>query len=99
MHQKPQGRAVNLLGNGGTFYVDFKKRKVNPPLNLTIYKGSFAVSLSRQFVNFVCQNKTAVDYLEWLEDTIIPDEQFWATLIYNKGASSTNGSFLFFWIQ
>ncbi|XP_071067068.1 N-acetyllactosaminide beta-1,6-N-acetylglucosaminyl-transferase isoform X5 [Dasypus novemcinctus] len=55
-------------------------RKSPPPHDLTIYFGSAYVALTREFVNFVLQDRRAIDLLEWSKDTYSPDEHFWVTL-------------------
>ncbi len=61
-----------------------KKRARSPiPGNLTIYKGSFAASLSRGFANFIFTNSIALKYYTWLNGTEYPDEYFWQTLLLN----------------
>ncbi|XP_054840456.1 N-acetyllactosaminide beta-1,6-N-acetylglucosaminyl-transferase isoform X1 [Eublepharis macularius] len=51
-----------------------------PPHNLTIYFGSAYVALTRPFVEFLFQDRRALDLLEWSKDTYSPDEHFWVTL-------------------
>ncbi|ESP05524.1 hypothetical protein LOTGIDRAFT_103000 [Lottia gigantea] len=54
-----------------------------PPYNVTIYKGSAYGIFSRQFVDYVINNKKARDILKWCRDVYSPDEYYWATLNYN----------------
>ena len=62
-------------------------KKDPPPLNLTIFKGFKNVILSRPKVQFLLNNPVPIEFRKWLEDTMIPDEHFYATLIrvqFNK---------------
>jgi len=54
-----------------------------PPAGLILYKGSFAATLSREFVRFVFEDRQAQQFLEWSGPTWAPEEQFWATLVHN----------------
>ena len=57
--------------------------KGNPPHNVTIYKGSNQAVLTREFVEYLLFNKTAIDLLEWFKDTLAPDEYLWPTINHN----------------
>ncbi|XP_034981379.2 N-acetyllactosaminide beta-1,6-N-acetylglucosaminyl-transferase-like [Zootoca vivipara] len=54
--------------------------KSEVPHNLTLYRGSSYVALTRPFVEFIFSDERALDLLEWSWDTFSPDEQYWATL-------------------
>lgn len=58
--------------------------KSMPPHNLTLYKGNLASCLSRSIIKFALENETAMDLLNWLNDTNMPDEFFWSTLNHNE---------------
>ncbi|XP_052676574.1 N-acetyllactosaminide beta-1,6-N-acetylglucosaminyl-transferase-like [Crassostrea angulata] len=58
--------------------------KAPPPHNVTVAKGSAYGTFSRRFVEFALRNPKARDILKWTEDTLSPDETFWATLAFNK---------------
>ncbi len=58
--------------------------KEPPPFNLTVYKGGKNVVLSRSMVHFLLRHPIAVKFREWLEDTFVPDESFYATMIRYK---------------
>uniref|UniRef100_K1Q3I5 N-acetyllactosaminide beta-1,6-N-acetylglucosaminyl-transferase n=1 Tax=Magallana gigas TaxID=29159 RepID=K1Q3I5_MAGGI len=60
------------------------KIKAPPPHNVTVAKGSAYGTFSRSFVEFALRNPKARDILKWTEDTLSPDETFWATLAFNK---------------
>jgi N-acetyllactosaminide beta-1,6-N-acetylglucosaminyltransferase len=55
-------------------------KKSPPPFNLTIYKGSKNVILSRNFAEFVIKNPVAKIFREWTKDMSVPDEHFIPTL-------------------
>lgn len=58
------------------------KRPV-PPDGLIVYKGSYAATMSRDFVSFLLENPAAKRFLEWSNCTWAPEEQFWSTLVHN----------------
>ncbi|XP_078000364.1 beta-1,3-galactosyl-O-glycosyl-glycoprotein beta-1,6-N-acetylglucosaminyltransferase-like [Glandiceps talaboti] len=61
--------------------VTLKMIKTEPvPKNVTIRKGGLHYALTRPFVEFLHQNGTATEFLEWLKDTLIPDESFYSSL-------------------
>lgn len=62
-----------------------------PPGNLYIYKGSLASSLTREFINFVFRDEVAQKFYEYSKSMLIPEEQFWATLIHNQHTSVPGG--------
>ena len=64
--------------------VRMNQKKSAPPFNVSIYKGSTYGTFSRQFVEFALTNIAAKKLLDWLRDTMIPDELFWSTLNYNS---------------
>ena len=55
-------------------------QKEPPPHNITIFKGDTYIAATRKFINFVVNHNVAKDFLNWLNDTIIPDEFFYASL-------------------
>ncbi|XP_073939010.1 N-acetyllactosaminide beta-1,6-N-acetylglucosaminyl-transferase isoform X2 [Castor canadensis] len=67
-------------GKGGFFMKRTNLLKTTPPHQLTIYFGTAYVALTRDFVNFVLNDKRALDLLQWSKDTYSPDEHFWVTL-------------------
>ncbi|XP_014700114.1 N-acetyllactosaminide beta-1,6-N-acetylglucosaminyl-transferase isoform X1 [Equus asinus] len=68
------------IGKDGSFVKNTNILKTSPPHQLTIYFGTAYVALTREFVNFVFQDKRAIDLLRWSKDTYSPDEHFWVTL-------------------
>uniref|UniRef100_A0A8W8NTK0 Uncharacterized protein n=1 Tax=Magallana gigas TaxID=29159 RepID=A0A8W8NTK0_MAGGI len=75
-----------------TYKENYKTSKLEPtgkikapaPHNVTVAKGSAYSTFSRSFVEFALRNPKARDILKWTEDTLSPDETFWATLVFNK---------------
>ena len=57
--------------------------KDSPPYNVTVVKASAYGIFSREFVEFVIQNRIARTILDWFRDVLSPDEYYWATLQYN----------------
>ena len=57
------------------------KKKSPPPHGLTVFKGLKNVILSRPMVRFILNDAVAIDFKKWLEDTSVPDESFYATMI------------------
>ena len=51
-----------------------------PPHNITMYKSSNYIVLSKKFVNFVLTNKKAKDFRRYLQDIQVPEEYFFASL-------------------
>ena len=58
-------------------------KKDNPPYNITVVKGSAYGVFSREFVEFVTENRIARELLDWFRDVYSPDEYYWATLHHN----------------
>lgn len=69
---------------GPVWYRDKTKRKSLPPGNVRIYKGWLASALTKDFVNYLFENRLALELYEWFKDTCIPEEHYWATLIHNQ---------------
>ncbi len=40
--------------------------------------------MTPEFLNFVLESPPALDLLKWLNRTLVPDEHYWATLMYNQ---------------
>ena len=82
--------------------------KENPPYNVSVVKGSAYGVFSREFVEFVTENRIARELLDWFRDVLSPDEYYWATLHHNphigtpgayKGKGRYNISFLSYSIR
>ncbi|XP_064597380.1 beta-1,3-galactosyl-O-glycosyl-glycoprotein beta-1,6-N-acetylglucosaminyltransferase-like [Liolophura sinensis] len=54
-----------------------------PPHGIIPTKGSVHIAASRGFVGFLLKNQIALDFLEWVKKTSIPDETFFSTLNHN----------------
>jgi len=54
--------------------------KLPAPHNISITKGSVHIVVVRAFVEFIMQNTSAIDFLDWVKDTSIPDETFFSSL-------------------
>ena len=61
------------------------------PWNLTFYKGELHGLFSRKMVEFIIENKLALDYLDWCWDTGHPTEHLWNTLNYNQHVKAPGG--------
>uniref|UniRef100_A0A8C5NUI2 Glucosaminyl (N-acetyl) transferase 2, I-branching enzyme n=1 Tax=Jaculus jaculus TaxID=51337 RepID=A0A8C5NUI2_JACJA len=81
-HAVPRTKYVHqeYIGKQGSFVKRTNILKTSPPHQLTIYFGTAYVALTRDFVNFVLNDKRATDLLLWSKDTYSPDEHFWVTL-------------------
>uniref|UniRef100_A0A915K9D1 Uncharacterized protein n=1 Tax=Romanomermis culicivorax TaxID=13658 RepID=A0A915K9D1_ROMCU len=80
------GEPYRYIGYFEENFVDVEKQKMNKPLppgDLYIYKGSLASTLTREFTNFVFENTVAQQYYQYSKDMLIPEEQYWVTLIHN----------------
>ncbi|XP_041372306.1 beta-1,3-galactosyl-O-glycosyl-glycoprotein beta-1,6-N-acetylglucosaminyltransferase 3-like [Gigantopelta aegis] len=53
------------------------------PHGIVPRKGSVHIAASRGYVQYVRSNKTAMDFLDWVKKTKVPDETFFATFNYN----------------
>ena len=57
--------------------------KSKPPHNVTVYKGSNQVVMTREFAIYILHSKVAQDLLDWFSDTLAPDEYLWPTINHN----------------
>jgi Core-2/I-Branching enzyme len=60
-----------------------KQTKDDAPHNLRLSKGSTHIVARREFVDFAVNDYRAHDFLQWLQDTHIPDETFFSSLNRN----------------
>lgn len=51
-----------------------------PPHNITVAKGPVHMAASREFVDFCLHSTYALDFLEWIKKTDVPDESYFTTL-------------------
>ncbi|ESO94014.1 hypothetical protein LOTGIDRAFT_104647 [Lottia gigantea] len=54
-----------------------------PPHRIRPVKGSAHIAVNRGFVDYVLNNQTAKDFLQWTKLVDVPDEIFFATLNHN----------------
>ncbi|CAH1778732.1 unnamed protein product [Owenia fusiformis] len=59
------------------------EKKEPPPHGIVPVKGSVHVTASRDFVDYLLHNKTALEFLEWAKTAGIPDESFFSSLNHN----------------
>ncbi len=57
--------------------------KSTPPHNITIYKGSNQVAMSRAFALYFMHSPVSKDLMTWFADTLAPDEYVWPTINHN----------------
>ena len=57
-----------------------KAKKFPCPVNVTFAKGALHVAVTRKFVHWVFNDKSAIEFREWVKDTVIPDETFFSSL-------------------
>ncbi|XP_029431706.1 beta-1,3-galactosyl-O-glycosyl-glycoprotein beta-1,6-N-acetylglucosaminyltransferase 3-like [Rhinatrema bivittatum] len=55
-------------------------RKIPPPIRTPMFTGSAYFVVTREFVTYVLENPDVQKLIEWIKDTLIPEEQLWATL-------------------
>jgi len=60
----------------------FKTDRIKPqaPNNISIRKGSTHIVAIREFVEFVLHSQIGKDFIEFLKDTLIPDETLYSSL-------------------
>ncbi|XP_050403324.1 N-acetyllactosaminide beta-1,6-N-acetylglucosaminyl-transferase [Patella vulgata] len=75
------------MGSKGYYYSRIKGRPP-PPHGITPCKGLVHLAASREFVDYVLHNKTALDFLEWCKSMSIPDETYFTSLNNNKHLQS-----------
>ncbi|ESO83937.1 hypothetical protein LOTGIDRAFT_108047 [Lottia gigantea] len=67
--------------------ISTNKRNPPPPHRISIVKGSAYGVFTRGFVDYVINNQTAKDFLNWCKGVLSPDEYYWATLNHNPHLS------------
>ena len=58
----------------------FELKLTPAPHNVSITKGSVHITAVRAFVEYVIDSRTAHEFLDWVKDTAVPDETFFASL-------------------
>jgi hypothetical protein len=71
-------------------YVITKERK--EPFKHKIYKGSAYGIFSRELISFILNDTLVKEFLNWLNDTLGPEELFFSTLIMFPNAPGRNNS-------
>ena len=61
-----------------------------PPPPIPIYKSFNFIAASWPFVNFIINNKKAINFRNYLKDVKIPEEEFYASLINLPGVPGGN---------
>ncbi|XP_029446133.1 beta-1,3-galactosyl-O-glycosyl-glycoprotein beta-1,6-N-acetylglucosaminyltransferase 3-like [Rhinatrema bivittatum] len=51
-----------------------------PPISSPVFTGSAYFVVTREFVTYVLENPDVQKLIEWIKDTLIPEEQLWATI-------------------
>jgi hypothetical protein len=59
------------------------KGRPPPPFNITVSKGAVHITATRGFVDFALNNEKAIEFMEWVKLTDVPDETFFSTLNHN----------------
>ncbi|EDO37446.1 predicted protein [Nematostella vectensis] len=60
--------------------------KPPPPFNITLRKGNIHAMLTRGFVEFLLESEIANAFIDWCNDTSVPDETFFASMQNHPGA-------------
>jgi len=53
------------------------------PYDIIVTKGSVHIVAVRGFVEYVIHSRTAAEFLDWVKNTEVPDETFFASLNHN----------------
>ncbi|XP_064613401.1 beta-1,3-galactosyl-O-glycosyl-glycoprotein beta-1,6-N-acetylglucosaminyltransferase 3-like [Liolophura sinensis] len=83
--------ANDIRGTSGKFDQRRVMKKGPPPFNLTLMKGPIHIAASRDFVQFIFEDRKTQVFLEWLRGTQIPDETFYATINNNPFLGAPGG--------
>lgn len=70
------------------------------PGGLVLFKSSFAVTMPREFITFIFDNKLAQELYLWFNNSICTEEMYFSTLVHNnfiKAPGSFPGSCLQFY--
>lgn len=71
-------------------YQKERKRSI-PPGNIIMYRGSYAVTLTKEFVKFMFTNPESRALYEWSRSTWAPEEQYWSTVAHNLHLNPPGG--------
>ncbi|XP_029186423.2 beta-1,3-galactosyl-O-glycosyl-glycoprotein beta-1,6-N-acetylglucosaminyltransferase 3-like isoform X2 [Acropora muricata] len=80
MPEHNQGRTKTSHKLTGNEMLDTGVPKSPPPNRIQIYKGSTHVVAIKEFVHFVVKSQIGKSFSEFLKDTYVPDETFYASL-------------------
>ena len=58
--------------------------KPPPPHNINPFKGSIYITASREFIKFLMEDTRSQDFLDWIKDTMHPDETFFSSINSNN---------------
>jgi len=86
-----QGNRFRTEFHEGEPIYETKIKKSVPPDFLIPYKGSAAVSLSREFVHFLLTNPDAKNFYRWCSTMNNAEEQFWSTMVHNLHVKPPSG--------
>ncbi|XP_041363211.1 beta-1,3-galactosyl-O-glycosyl-glycoprotein beta-1,6-N-acetylglucosaminyltransferase-like [Gigantopelta aegis] len=77
-------RGANDIAGGykGTYKYRWKDIE-HVPYGIIPKKGPVHITASRGFVEHIRRNKKALDFLEWVKGTDVPDETYFASMNYN----------------
>lgn len=87
------------------YYATDELKKEPPPKGIVLTKGSVHITVSRAFVDFVINNPIALEWRQWVQDTGVPDETFFASLQHSpnlnvpgayKGIVNTDSYYYYF---
>jgi hypothetical protein len=74
-----------------THRANFHQSNLPVPYPINIYKGNFAATLSRAFIEYIVRNESAQKMTEWLRKTDTADEHLWSTINYNALFNAPGG--------
>ena len=77
-YNEERTKFVHTFKNGLPYITS--ERKLPPPHNISIYKGSTHIIAIREFVDFLIHSTIAKDFIEFLKDTFVPDETVYSSL-------------------
>ena len=78
-------RTQDSQNHGAYDHWQTTRKKLPPPHDIKLLKGSNHVALTREFVEYITFNETARAFIEWLSDTLSPPETFYASLQQHPG--------------
>ena len=70
-----------------------ERKKGQPPLNMTVFKGSAYNALSRHFLECFFRSRALVEAVRWFKDVWSPDEYFFSSVARLPGAAVAASKF------